>query len=146
VRRYFIGVAAALALGCGGSTDPDHSRGPNPQAVIDVAPPAEITLAIGQSLRLRNPDLQVRFLAVPEDSRCPNNVTCVWAGDARIALAATGAVERAFDLHLPTEQIGSSKVVLGPYEIEAEALEPAPVAGEDRRPEDLRLTLKVRRL
>jgi hypothetical protein len=128
---------------CGGSTDPDRSPTPNTPADINVSPPSEVRLALGQSLRLSNPDLKIRFTAVPDDSRCPINVVCVWAGDARLAFEASGSIQRQFELHLPTEQMGPRSIVLGTYQIEVLSLEPAPTAGRPTRPEDYRVTLTV---
>lgn len=34
-------------------------------------------------------DLQIRFIGVPEDSRCPLDVECVWAGNAKIVLGVS---------------------------------------------------------
>ena len=44
----------------------------------------EFTLKVGQKVTLKDTNLTVRFLAVAEDSRCPVDVTCVWAGNARL--------------------------------------------------------------
>jgi hypothetical protein len=142
VRYQLMGLAVLLA-GCGGSTDPDRTPTPNTPADVIVAPPGEVRLALGQSLRLSNPDVKIRFAAVSDDSRCPINVVCVWAGDARLAFEASGSVQRHFELHLPTEQIGPRSIVLGSYQIEVVLLEPAPTAGQPTRPEDYRVTLSI---
>ena len=142
MRRLMLAVLAGVA-GCDESTESDALLTAPP---ITVSPSAEVQLKVGQSIRLTSPELVLRFVAVPEDSRCPINAVCIWAGDARIALIASGTVERSFDLHFPTEQVGARKISLAAYEIEALALEPAPIDGETRRPEDYRVTLKVQRL
>lgn len=142
MRRLMLAGLAATLIACESTgTDPILTA-----PAITVAPQAEVQLNFGQAIRLTNPDVVLRFVAVPDDSRCPINAVCVWIGDARIALTASGAVERSFELHFPTEQVGARKVTLAAYEIEAAALEPAPVAGESRNPNDYRVTLKIRRL
>jgi hypothetical protein len=142
MRRLMLAVLAGV-VGCDEATESDSLLTAPP---ITVSPSAEVQLKVGQSIRLTGPDLVLQFVAVPEDSRCPINAVCVWVGDARIALLASGAVERSFNLHFPTEQVGARKISLSAYEIEAVALEPAPIDGEPRRPDDYRVTLKVLRI
>lgn len=43
---------------------------------------------IGETARLG--DVTVRPIAVIEDSRCPRDVTCVWAGRLRLSAAISG--------------------------------------------------------
>jgi len=43
-------------------------------------------LKAGQRVTVRDARLKVSFQAVAEDSRCPEDVTCVWAGNAKIVL------------------------------------------------------------
>jgi len=40
----------------------------------------ELSLSIGQRASITGEDLVISFQDVTEDSRCPSNVTCVWAG------------------------------------------------------------------
>jgi hypothetical protein len=42
----------------------------------------EISIPIGETARIQGEQLQIRFLEISEDSRCPRNVTCVWEGRA----------------------------------------------------------------
>ena len=44
----------------------------------------EFTLKVGQKVTVKDTNLTVRFVAVAEDSRCPVDVTCAWAGNARL--------------------------------------------------------------
>ena len=50
----------------------------------------EVTLKVGASAAWSS-DLQVRFDAVLEDSRCPTETTCIWAGQLKILLSITQA-------------------------------------------------------
>ena len=40
----------------------------------------EFSLHVGQSASIRGEELQIKFLEVVEDSRCPRGVTCIWEG------------------------------------------------------------------
>ena len=46
----------------------------------------EFPIKVGQKIKLAGQDVQVKFVAVSEDSRCPVDVNCVWAGNAAVAL------------------------------------------------------------
>ena len=51
-----------------------------------VAAGADFTLAAGESAPIEGSALRVRFVAVSEDSRCPSDTTCVWAGEVKVKL------------------------------------------------------------
>jgi len=54
--------------------------------LADVPRPANgVEVRLGGTARLGN--LSVRPLAVLEDSRCPRDVTCIWAGRLRLRVA-----------------------------------------------------------
>lgn len=59
-------------------------------ATVDTAvvakPGAEFDLALGRTAALSGTGYRITFDRVTEDSRCPIDVVCVWAGDARIQL------------------------------------------------------------
>lgn len=47
---------------------------------VEASLAEEFSLSIGQSASIGGENLQIRFKEVKEDSRCPKNVNCVWAG------------------------------------------------------------------
>ena len=55
---------------------------------IDVRVDSTFELAIGQSVRVREPGVTIRLVSVLDDSRCPTGgqVRCVWAGNGRVRL------------------------------------------------------------
>jgi hypothetical protein len=52
------------------------------------APSDVVTAGIGGTARLG--EVTVRPIAVIEDSRCPRDVTCVWAGRLRLSASISG--------------------------------------------------------
>jgi hypothetical protein len=56
-----------------------------------------VTARLGEEVRLGN--LRIRPVAVLEDSRCPADVTCVWAGRIRVRVAVSGAGEPVMELN-----------------------------------------------
>ena len=78
--RLFI-IACSLLLGCGTSLKVSSSENQTSPRVGQ-----EFSLKVGEKKKLEGVDLQVKFAGVPQDSRCPTNVNCVWAGNAEVAL------------------------------------------------------------
>ena len=63
------------------------------QTAVIVEPGVSFTLAPGQAAEVKRTGTRITFREVREDSRCPVDVTCVWAGDAKIevVIATDGA-------------------------------------------------------
>ena len=62
----------------------------------------EISLSIGQSVAITGEDLEIRFVEVSEDSRCPKGVTCVWEGRVVAVVEITsGSSPRQLELIQP---------------------------------------------
>ena len=68
--------------------------------------PGTVTARLGEEVRLGT--LRIRPLAVVEDSRCPLDVTCVWAGRIRVRVAVSGAGEPVMELNQPVPVPGGS--------------------------------------
>ena len=59
----------------------------SPHTNLDVVRPGrEFKLTAGQQVTVKGTKLRIRFIAVENDSRCPSDVTCVWAGNAAVQL------------------------------------------------------------
>jgi hypothetical protein len=56
------------------------------QTAAVVEPGGSFTLAPGQTVAVKGINTRITFNRVREDSRCPVDVTCVWAGDAKIEI------------------------------------------------------------
>ena len=100
------------------------------------------TIGVGQSARINGEDMIIKFDEVIGDSRCPQNVTCVWAGVAssRVTIIYKG-VNYALALNQPglTDQ---AKEVFIDYTLSF-SLNPYPIAGKEISPKDYRLTMTV---
>ena len=51
----------------------------------------EFVLSVGQRASLAGEDLEIKFKNVTEDSRCPSDVTCIWAGRVTCMVELTQA-------------------------------------------------------
>lgn len=107
-------VLAALA----GCSIPDAPRltdpeGPSPSEWADVELGEPFTLAPGEGAQHTGVDFVLRFLEVASDSRCPEDVNCVWAGDAELVVTiAQNGEERTHRLHTHGHPVGPSAVDL----------------------------------
>ncbi len=95
VAVLMLGACASPAGGAGGGQA--QLPEPNPmdleQREAALRAPGVIAAGIGQTADLGN-GLRVRPLDVVEDSRCPQNARCVWAGRLRVRVAIDGVGER----------------------------------------------------
>ena len=56
------------------------------ETAVVAEPGTSFTLPVGKTAAVKGTDARLTFREVSEDSRCPADVTCVWAGDAKIAV------------------------------------------------------------
>ncbi len=98
-RIWVMGLCCLLLLGCNGISAP----APSPLA-SPLEPPAlpstQLVLGVGEQGQLPGSDLQITFQSVLEDSRCPADVDCAWAGQARIQLLLEQAAAEPIVLEL----------------------------------------------
>lgn len=106
---------------CPVSASPDTTNGP---------------IGIGQNLSLSG--LVITPLEVMDDSRCPTDVQCIWAGTVHVrarVMTGTGSTEMTFTLGEPvTTEAGT---------ITLSAVTPAPHSGETILQADYRLIFDV---
>lgn len=96
-------------------------------APVEVTLDEVFELSPGGVARVDEARLELRFAGVDEDSRCPVDVTCVWAGDAIVALIArAGNQERRLELHTHPDRETTGE--LAGYRVQLVSLAPAPGA------------------
>ena len=103
-----IQVVAALLLlvtACMTPSQPGTSGGVTP--TINAAMGSEFEIAVGQEAKVQGTSTVIRFSGVIEDSRCPSDVQCVWAGDAvvRLSLSGAGAIEASLHTTLDPKAV-----------------------------------------
>ena len=85
--------------------------------------PQTVTLDVGARATLADGS-QLTYLRLVNDSRCPPDVQCVWAGDAEIQVrwqAAGGRTQEA-SLHTSPLQGRQTAVTFGPHRVALDAL------------------------
>jgi hypothetical protein len=109
-------LLSALVLGsCGGGGDAE--QGPLPASVLGQ----EYLIGFGETIRIGS--LALEFTTLAEESRCPLNANCVWAGNARILVTATmGPTTEVMELNTyPSYQV---RAAFQGYLIELRRLQP----------------------
>lgn len=86
--------------------------------------PASVVLAAGESADLGS-GRSLKFLRVENDSRCPKDVQCVWAGEVTLAFAVSSA-EGSSNFQLSTNTAKSASASWLDFELESYA--PCPAA------------------
>jgi len=84
--RSIVAAAAMLLTACGtqsSTQDGPAGGGPEPTVTV-VGDTTFLELPVGRSAD--NGELEVSLDGVTEDSRCPSDVQCVWAGNAGVRL------------------------------------------------------------
>jgi hypothetical protein len=120
-------LAAVLLIGCATTLVPGN--------------PVEFELGLGETATLEDQDISVEFKAVTADSRCPSDVSCVWAGDAELVLRLTG-VSGVDDTTLHTT-LDPRTLSRGSTTLEVLGLSPTPVSTTSTDPKSYRLRLRV---
>ena len=76
-RLHKAGIVAAIVAAAACATM---------ETAIVAQPGVTFDLPIGKTAALSGNGVRITFKQVQEDSRCPVDVQCVWAGDAKIQL------------------------------------------------------------
>jgi len=102
-------------------------------------------LHIGQSANLKGEELQIKFLDVVEDSRCPRGVTCIWEG--RISCLVEITYRESIHNVVLTEPGLTNFPSEKPFQQYTFTyhIEPYPEAGTDIAKEEYQLELKIRK-
>ena len=113
-------------------------------AVASAAKNETVSLYVGQQKTVDRGQITISFLSVEDDSRCPVNVQCVWAGNAKIKIAVSKgkSVAQTFELNSALEP---RTITAYGYEISLGDLTRKP-AGMGRMPTRPLATLNVKEL
>ena len=111
-------------------------------------------LRVSETLRYDR-GLKITFLAVRNDSRCPINAKCIWAGDAEVVLRVKAGNQAARRVTLHTDLKPQTVVIPAQvfppgtagipksYVIRIAGLTPQPEAGKKILQSDYRLSLDI---
>ena len=99
-----LGLICFVLFGCASAADGFTK----PKTSSEVARLGrEFKLKPGQQISLKGTKLRIQFAAVSNDSRCPSDVTCVWAGNAAVRLDVSTNRSNGKSLTLNTAKVSS---------------------------------------
>jgi len=102
----------------------------------------EFDLKINQEAMIEGEGLAVVFESVLEDGRCPEDVTCVWSGNAKIKVRLSKQKQKPGAINLNTDVKPMSSSYLG-YEIRLVALKPLPKKDKPVQSNEYKATLII---
>jgi hypothetical protein len=130
VLRGPVPLLVLFLVGCGGP--PVTAPTPHSAESVGGAELGDtIRLARGQGVVVDGGGLSLRFDGVVADDRCPEEVTCVWAGNARIRLGARSHSADETLVPVDTHPLLAHTTPIGDYLVTLEGLEPHPVQSRE---------------
>ena len=96
-------------------------------ATVSAQTTESVTLKAGKKITAKKSKLKIKFISVTEDSRCPEGVNCIWAGNAKVKVEVIGARStRVFEFNTTVGQRGDQFDV---WAITIDSLTPYPKSG-----------------
>jgi hypothetical protein len=99
----------------------------------------EGVLAAGAGATVKGTQLEVKFTGVSEDSRCPTDVSCVWAGEVTIKLSMRLGTQKPEEREL----LEGRSTVFEPYRLTVTRVLPEPKSAQKIQPADYRINLII---
>ena len=115
--------------------------GPDTQTPSQLQQRGDLRLELGETAV--SDSLTITFESVVSDSRCPADVVCVWAGEARVRLTVEGAADTL--LVSDPELAPEATVRRGDVTVRAVDLLPYPVSRADERGDPLVVIVRTDR-
>lgn len=134
LRFLIISIPLLITLSCSSEvTSPDTIQ-------VNLNEPVELNF--GQSLVLADEELEITFFDVPEDSRCAEDVKCVWAGNAVIQLKVIEK-NREMSWKLNTHSDIPNEVNSDFYFVKLLSVKPVPNTQKEIKKDDYVITLFI---
>jgi hypothetical protein len=141
VAMLLVWAVLILATGCSGGnrkTDPGDMP-------VGASLDSSFLLGFDKMAIVKSEKLSIRFTNVPEDSRCPVGVHCVWAGQVRIDLEIQKGSRTAENIQLISlegqPELGEKK--FDKHLIRLIKVEPPRTTGRELELSDYKITLSV---
>ena len=115
-----------------------------PSGLNEVSVDQEFVLRPGQEVVVENTKIRIMFNSVPEDTRCPKDVQCVWAGNGKVNLALKKSKKKSISVIVNTGMEPREAEYRG-YRVMLIKLSPEPKSGEVIPASEYEVTLKVSR-
>ena len=104
----------------------------------------EFSLGLGQTAIIEEDRLAIKFKAVLEDSRCPVNAVCVWAGNGKVEFEVVDIDGQKKSIILNTDEEPKA-VTLKKHKLTLISLNPPRMDGVSILPEDYSVNIHVQK-
>jgi len=134
-----------FAVGCSESDKDLITNGDN-KSTTSADLGKQFYIRVGQTESVEPGNIQVKLIKVTDDSRCPSDVTCIWAGEVKVVLNVTidgqGSGETILTLGANNNDDQNVKNI-GGYYVKVIAVNPYPVSTKIIGQSDYIVTLIV---
>ena len=128
MTRWIGGIVLVMAVAaCATPSQPGGSG--SPATAVQVGTNRDFEISVGQEAHVQGTPIVVRFQSVSNDSRCPSDVQCVWAGNAVVGLVLSQGDGPSTEASLNTTLDPQSTKFAG-HTIKLVGLKPAPKSGK----------------
>jgi hypothetical protein len=106
----------------------------------------ELKIRAGRTVTFKGESLRLRFVRVADDSRCPTNVDCIWAGNAEVLIEASAggaSGKKVLTLSTNASQGRAGEGEYGRYTVKLVGLSPYPQSTRKIRQDEYIATLLV---
>ena len=100
MRVALLAASLLIVAGCSSATGLARCPDDAGKGVVCARLGEEFDIRVNETAYLADTRLSIEIAAIPEDSRCPTDVVCAWAGNARISLSLRdGATAQRADVN-----------------------------------------------
>ena len=119
---------------------PNEGQG---QEYIPAVLDREFRLGVGQTGFLELENIEIKFLKVTSDSRCPSDVTCIWAGEVEVLVNIWKDDQDLGNLTLVGQNNDLAAATFDGYSVRLVRVDPYPISTVTIKPSDYIITLIV---
>ena len=128
MRAAVVAVFLMTLAACTASTGLARCEAGDPGGQVCARLGEPFDIRVGETAYIADTRLSIRVDGVPEDSRCPSDVQCPWAGNARVSLVLRdGANTDAASVNSTLEP---RAITRWSYRIELVDVKPVPLSGQ----------------
>ena len=116
-----------------------------PARIVDVPLAQPFELKIGEQVAIAGEGLDIGFAEILNDSRCPRDVQCVWAGSATVSVwvEKKPGARKTLTLRVPN---ADEPATYGRYSVSLKDVKPYPESNRRPQRDDYVATLVVTRI
>lgn len=143
----FVAVLFGMA-GCGGGGSNNAQNFEiTTSAANMVSLNQQITVKVGQEVSIPEEGLTLALQSVSEDSRCPEDVVCIWEGNAKVSINITKTGQPSTIIELNTSPaVGPAEETFQTYTVKLTSLAPNNKSGQTINSSDYIASLLVTKI